>query len=661
MNAQAAKKRIDKLTQEINHHRYLYHVLDKSEISESALDSLKKELVDLEKQFPSLVRKDSPSVRVGGVALDKFVKVRHSSKILSLTDAFDQADLLDWQERNEKVIKEKIKGYYLELKFDGLTAVLTYKNGILERGLTRGDGIVGEDVTHNLKTIESIPLSLSNIKNLPGNVEVRGEVVMSKKVFEKFPTFANPRNAAAGSIRQLDSRLAASRHLDFYAFEVISDLGQKTHEESHALLKKLGFKTSPYNQFCKDLISVNKYLDTWIEKRKKLPYQTDGAVVVVNDLSQEKRLGSVGKSERWMIAYKFPAEQVTTQVLDIHVQVGRTGALTPVAILKPVSVAGTTVSRATLHNQDEIDRLDVRVGDTVIIQKAGDIIPDVVSVLKNLRPDKTKKFRLPKNCPACGARAMRRQGEVAYYCPNKKCFAKNIESLIHFVSKKGFNIEGLGDKIIEQLVEENLISGPQDIFSLKIGDLEGMTGFAQKKADNIIKSIDKAKNINLSNFIYALGIRHVGEETAVLLSEHFYNIDKIQKATIEDLEDLDDIGPEVAKSIIDWFLDIANQKLLQDLKNAGIKIHSQSPASQKLNGQTFLFTGTLAMSRDEAKRLVRQNGGKIVSSVSKNLDYLVAGDNPGSKLAKAREFSKIKIISEAEFLKLTIGTKNSYH
>lgn len=651
MNVQAAKIRIDKLTQEINHHRYLYHVLDKSEISESALDSLKYELANLEKQFPSLIRKDSPSVRVGGVALDKFIKVRHSTKILSLADAFDQNDLLDWQERNIKILKEKIKGYYLELKLDGLTAVLTYKKGILERGLTRGDGTVGEDVTSNLKTIESIPLVLQDMKNIPDRVEVRGEVVMSKKVFEKFPIFANPRNAAAGSIRQLDSRLAATRHLDFYAFELISDLGQKTHAESHILLKKLGFKTSPYNQFCKDLKAAENYLSTWVEKRKKLPYQTDGAVVVVNDLIQEKRLGSVGKSERWMIAYKFPAEQVTTQVLDIHVQVGRTGALTPVAILKPVSVAGTTVSRATLHNQDEIDRLDVRVGDTVIIQKAGDIIPDLVKVLPKLRTLKAKKFRLPKKCPACGHMVIRREGEVAYYCPNKKCFAQNIESLIHFVSKKGFNIEGLGDKIIEQLVEQNMISGPQDIFSLKTGDLEGLEGFAEKKADNIIKAIANAKSINLTNFIYALGIRHVGEETAILLAGHFGSLEKLAKANLEDLRDLDDIGPEVAKSIVDWFSDSHQQKLLQDLKNSGIGILNPGTQSQKLRGQTFLFTGTLEMSRDEAKRLVRQNGGKIVSSVSKNLDYLVAGESPGSKLTKAQSIGA-KIINESEFLKI---------
>ena len=662
MTKSEAKNRIAKLKEEINHHRYLYHVLDKQEISDGALDSLKKELSDLEKEFPEFLTADSPTQRVSGVALDKFVKVEHSKKVLSLVDAFSRQDIEDWQERNEKILKEKINDYYAELKLDGLTVVLTYREGIFFRGATRGDGSVGEDVTNNLKTVESIPLKLRfpKGKKLPKIVEVRGEIVMHKDVFEKInkeqaknglPLFANPRNVAAGSIRQLDPKVTAKRKLDCMTFELITDLGQKTHEEVHELLMEMGFKTSQYSQRCKNIDEVEAFLKKWVEKRKKLAYQTDGAVIVVNDIIKERRLGHVGKAERWMLAYKFPAEQVTTKVLEIEVQVGRTGALTPVAILEPVSVAGTTVSRATLHNQDEIDRLDVRVGDTVIIQKAGDIIPDIVQVLKKLRNGKEKKFVFPKKCPICGHDVSQKPGEVAYYCTNKKCYGQNIENIIHFVSKKGFNIDGLGDSIVKQLIDESLIVSPADIFSLKVGDLESLDGFAEKKATKLIESIDRAKKIDLSNFLYALGIRHVGEETSIVLANHFGSLAKIIKATQEDLENVPDIGPEVAISIILWFDE--NQALIDDLLNNGVKISNPKISSHKLANKTFLFTGSLSLDRDEAKDIVRSMGAKVVSGVSKNLDYLVVGDNPGSKLSKAQDIKTIKIISEQEFLKLT--------
>lgn len=656
-----AKKRINKLIDEINHHRHLYHVLDKQEISDSALDSLKKELESLEKQFPEFLRSDSPSQRVGGQALGKFVKVTHSSKVLSLVDAFKIEDIHDWQERNEKLLGQKVKGYYSELKLDGLTVVLTYKNGVFWRGATRGDGKVGEDVTNNLKTIESIPLSLKPLKGskLPEIVEVRGEVVMHKDVFEKInkkqakqglPLFANPRNVAAGSIRQLDPKIAASRKLDCIVFEIITDIGQKTHEESHQFLAKLGFKTNPNNKYCQDISEVDKYLKKWVDKRKTLPYWTDGAVIVVNDIAQEKILGHIGKAERWMIAYKFPAEQVTTKVLDIEVQVGRTGALTPVAILEPVLLAGSTVSRATLHNQDEIDRLDVRVGDTVIVQKAGDIIPDIVKVLPKLRSGKEKRYKIAKSCPACGSEVIQKSGEVAYYCSNKNCYAKNVEALIHFVSKKGFNIDGLGDRIAAQLMDKGIIVTPADIFRLEIGDLDGLEGFADKKINNLLNSIEVSKDINFSNFVYALGIRHVGEETSILLADHYSHLDKLSQATKDELENLMDIGPEVAKSIVLWFEE--NKKLLDDLLEQGIKIKYPKKTSSKLAGKTFLFTGSLEMSRDQAKSLIRSAGAKVVSSVSSNLDYLVIGEKPGSKLTKAQEYKDIKIIEEKDFLSL---------
>ena len=400
MTKKEAYNRIKKLIKEIDYHRYLYHVLDKQDISDSALDSLKKELFDLELEYPTLIRKDSPTQRVSGQVLSKFKKIKHNSKILSLADAFNYQDLLNWEERNKKILKEKIKGYYTELKLDGLTVVLTYKNSLLFQGATRGDGRSGEEVTNNLKTISSIPLLLRG-KNLPKIIEVRGEVVMTKKVFieinkerkkNDLSLFANPRNIAAGSIRQLNPEIVRSRKLDCFVFELITDLGQKTHEESHNILNTLGFKTSFFNKRCTNLKEVDKYLKKWVEKRKSLPYETDGTVIVVNNIKQEKKLGHIGKAERWMMAYKFPAEQVTTKVLDIEVQVGRTGAITPIAILKPVVVSGSTVSRATLHNIDEIRRLDIRKGDTVIIQKAGEIIPDIVQVLTNLRTGKEKKI-----------------------------------------------------------------------------------------------------------------------------------------------------------------------------------------------------------------------------------------------------------------------------
>lgn len=663
MTKAEAKLRIDKLVQEVNHHRYLYHVLDSQEISDAALDSLKNELAKLEQEWPDLIRSDSPSQRVGGQPLSKFKKIQHSTKILSLVDAFDNQDIRDWEDRNEKILKEKIKGYYCELKLDGLTVVLTYKKGIFVQGATRGDGSIGEDVTNNLKTIESIPLALHQVAGLklPETVEVRGEVVMEKFIFEKInkdqekrglPPYANPRNIAAGSIRQLDPKVTASRKLQCVAFELITDLGQKTHQQSHDLLKKLGFKTSPYNEYCPRVEVVDKYLAKWQEKRKKLSFMTDGSVIVVNDIAQEKKLGHIGKAERWMLAYKFPAEQVTTKVLGIEVQVGRTGALTPVAILQPVPVAGSVVSRATLHNQDEIVRKDVRIGDTVILQKAGDIIPEIVQVLPKLRTGQEKRFKFPSKCPVCHSAVYQKEGEVAFYCTNKKCFAKNVEALIHFVSKKGFNIEGLGDNIIKLLADRNLISTSADIFQLKDGDLRDLPGFADKKINNLLVAINNSKKVSLANFIFALGIRHVGEETSIFLAQHFGTFEKLSRASQEDLEAIYDIGPELAKSIVEWFNDEQNKKLLAQLWQAGVQVKSAAKTSGVLGGKTFLFTGSLNLGRDEAEELVRKNGAKILSNVSKNLDYLVLGENPGSKLAKAQAIKSIKIIDEKEFLKL---------
>ncbi|MBU1131355.1 NAD-dependent DNA ligase LigA [Patescibacteria group bacterium] len=662
MNKQEAKTRIEKLKKEIETHRYLYHVLDKQEISDAALDSLKHELYELEQRFPEFITPSSPTQRVGGKPLDKFKKVTHSKQILSLEDVFSLEELRKWAEKNQKIAKDSYD-YYCELKLDGLTVVLTYEDGVLIRGATRGDGQTGEEVTQNLKTIESIPLELqksSKIK-LPKVFEVRGEVVMTKKVFEKInkemekkgqPKFANPRNVAAGSIRQLDPQITASRKLDCFAFEIITAAGQKTHEEVHQLLKELGFKTNPHNQHCKDLPAVGNYLKKWEKAREKLEYLTDGVVVVINNINIQKKLGHIGKAERWMAAYKFPAEQAATIVEDIQVQVGRVGTLTPVAILKPVRVAGSTVSRATLHNQDEINRLDVRLGDTVIIQKAGDIIPDIVKVLPKLRTGKEKKFNMPAKCPICNSNVIKPSGEVNHYCSNKNCFAVEREKINHFVSKAGFNIEGLGPKIVEQLINEGLVTDAADLFKLTEGDLEPLERFAEKSAKNLVESIQSVKEIELAKFINALGIRHVGEETAIALAHQFGSLTKLESADLEELESIRDIGGVVAKSIYEYFRDRESQNFLKKLENVGVQVSSSKVQSGKLSGKTFVLTGSLeSLPRDEAKDKIRSLGGQISESVSQKTDYVVAGDEPGSKFDKAKKLG-VKIISEKEFLKL---------
>ena len=666
MNKHEAGQRVAKLKKEIEHHRYLYHVKDTQEISDAALDSLKHELYQLEQDYPELITADSPTQRVGGLPSVKFSKVQHSHPILSLEDVFSMEEAYQWEAKNQKIISGPYQ-YYGELKLDGLTVVLTYYDGVLFRGATRGDGQTGEDVTENLKTIESIPLELNAAdKNLldkiPKVFEVRGEVVMTKSVFAKInqeqarlglPLYANPRNVAAGSIRQLDPKVTAQRKLDCFAFEIITDLGQKTHEEVHHILNRLGFKTDPQSVFCKNLAAVEKYIQQWQTKRLQLDYQTDGVVVVINDLGIARRLGSIGKAERWMVAYKFPAEQATTLVQDITVQVGRTGALTPVALLKPVRIAGTTVSRATLHNLDEIKRLDIRIGDTVIIQKAGDIIPDIVRVLPKLRTGREKRFNMPKKCPICRNVVFKPAGEVNYYCSNKKCFAVERERLIHFVSRKGFNIEGLGPKIIEQLVNEGLIAGPADLFKLTVGDLQPLERFAEKSAQNLVKAIQSSKKIELAKLIYALGIRHVGEETADALAEHFGSLAKIQSAGRADLAAISDIGEVVAASIVEYFKDNEHRQFLKDLKKVGTEaFQTVSRQLSKIAGKTFALTGTLSwLTRDEAKDKIRQAGGKIAGTVSRRTDYVVAGANPGAKYDQALNLG-VNIITDKDFLEL---------
>ncbi len=663
MNKEQAKKRIDKLRAEIEHHRYLYHVLDAPEISDGALDSLKNELESLEKAYPEFITQDSPTQRVGGRPLAKFKKVSHAKPMLSINDAFSKQDLDDWLERITKLTRANLE-FFCETKMDGLAISLRYENNKLVKAATRGDGQIGEDVTMNIRTIESIPLRLRVGNNeLPNVVEVRGEVYMTKAVFEKLnkdlakrgeKVFANPRNAAAGSVRQLDPKLSASRELKFMAYDLVTDLGLKTHQAVHQKLKQIGFRAGDYLRLCKNLDEVFTFFSDLQKIRHKLPYWIDGVVVMVNDLAILNQLGVTGKAPRGLVALKFPAEQVTTIVENIIVQVGRTGVLTPVAVLRPVLVSGSTVSRATLHNFDEIDRLHIKIGDTVIIQKAGDIIPEVVQVIKNLRTGREKNIKIPTKCPVCNAAVVRPKGEVNFYCSNKNCFAMQQEQLYHFVSKNAFNIVGLGPKIIDQLIDEGLIKDAADIFDLTKGDLEPMDRFADKAASNLIQSINLAKKITLPRFIYALGIRHVGEQTAQSLADNFHSLDAISKSSQEKLAVINDIGPVVAKSIVDYFYQPKNIKLVTKLLNAGVIVTTEKKSKQnkKLVGKIFVLTGALPnLTREQVKEMIRQQGGRVSSSVSPQTDYVVAGDDPGSKYTRAKNLG-IKILSEKEFLDL---------
>lgn len=672
-----AKNRIEKLKAEINHHRYLYHVLDKPEISDAALDSLKHELARLEGQFPKLVTPDSPTQRVGGQTLPFFKKVPHRAPMLSLEDVFDEGEFTDWIGRISKLAPNEKLEFFGELKIDGFAVSLVYTTSIFTIGSTRGDGQTGEDVTENLKTIEAIPLRLrepkeSEIKNIgldparviktvkSGEVEVRGEVFMTKSVFEKInreqkkrglAEYSNPRNTAAGSIRQLNPALAAQRKLDFLAYDLVTDLGQTEHSQEHDLLKVLGFKTDKYADKLSGAAAVKKFWEAIKKQREKLAWEIDGLVVSVNKNQTYAKLGVVGKAPRGAVAFKFPGKESTSKVKDIVVQVGRTGVLTPVAILEPADIGGVTVTRATLHNEDEIRRLDVRVGDTVIVQRAGDVIPDVVRVLTNLRSQNAKEFHFPKKCPVCGQTVMRAEGEAAHRCVNKNCPAQHREGLYHFVSKKAFNIIGLGAEIVDKLVDAGLVKTAADFFGLKPKDLLELEGFAEVSANKLIASIQKSKKISLARFIYSLGIIHVGEETANLLAMYFGDLKDLMFSSVEGLQKVPGVGEKAARSIKNWFDFKDNQHLIAKLDNV-VEIQKMPKVAKKLAGKTFVFTGTLeTITRDAAKEKVRLLGGDVSSSVSKETDYVVAGENAGSKLDKATELG-VKVLSEREFLKL---------
>lgn len=667
INKTKAREQIKKLRKLVDKYRYGYHVLDKPLVSDEVNDSLKHQLQELENQFPDLVTPDSPTQRVGGKPLAKFKKVKHQTPMLSLRDAFSEEEIKEWQERNERFLKKSFKTrYYAELKIDGLAVSLIYQDGVLKKGATRGDGRTGEDVTQNLKTIEAIPLKLrKDSKYYPkvpkGRFEVRGEVYLPKSSFEKLnkeqkkkrePLFANPRNAAAGSIRQLDPKIAASRDLSFVAYEITTDIGQKAHHQEHEMAKDLGFKVIKENRLFQTLEEVESFCKEIEKKREKLPYQIDGIVVVIDDDTIYIQLGVIGKAPRGLIAFKFAPEEATTKLLDIIIQVGRTGALTPVAVLEPVLVAGSTVSRATLHNEDEIKRKDIRIGDTVIIRKAGDVIPEVVKPLKELRPKDTKKFRMPRKCPVCQGAIKRKQGMVAHYCINRKrCPAQNRRAIEHFVSKNGLDIEGLGPKILDQLISEGLVKDPSDIFKLKEKDLEPLERFAEKSAKNIITSIQNSKKVSLGRLIYALGIRHVGEETAYDLADEFGSLENLSQTSQERLEKVADVGTIVAKSISRYFKNKANQRLIKELKRVGLEVE-QKKGKGRLKNMSFVFTGSLKnLSRDQAKQRVRELGAEIHETVTKDTNYLVVGKEPGSKYQQAKK-KKIETISEKEFLRI---------
>jgi len=665
MDKEQAEKRIEVLRKEIDENRYLYHVLDKPRVSDAVDDSLKHELAQLEEQYPDLVTSDSPTQRVGGKPLDKFEKVKHSSPMLSLTDAFSPEDLKKWEERLSKLVgEEKIKesGYYCELKMDGLAVTLIYKNGVFDKGATRGDGKVGEDVTNNLKTIESIPLKLK--PGAPQDVEVRGEIYLSKKDFEKLnevqkkiggQIYANPRNIAAGSIRQLDPKIAAERNLQFMMYSIASDLDLKNHSDEHELARKIGFKTNEANRICKDLDDVFAFLKKWESERKDLPYQTDGIVVGINDKKLFARLGVVGKAPRGQIAYKFAAEEATSVVKEIIVQIGRTGKLTPVAVLEPTIVAGSTVSRATLHNDDEIKRKDIKIGDTVIIRKAGDVIPEVKEPIKRMRSGDEKTFKMPSSCPICGGDVVKKPGQVDWYCKDRNCSVRKQRELEHFVSKGAFEVEGLGPKILSKLVEEGLLKDASDIFDFKFEDLEPLERFAEKSAQNIIDAIDEKKTISLERFIYALGIRHIGTQMAIDFAKQFGSLDRFLKIREGEFGRMYGVGIEVKRSVLDYLNNPKNLDMINKLIKSGVKVTDyHSPvSSNKLNGSSFVVTGTLEkMTREDAHKKIIQNGGDVHSSVSSKTNYLVVGDEPGeNKLNQAEKFGT-NIISERDFISM---------
>ena len=664
------EKQIEKLREEIRRHEYLYYVLDQPEISDVKFDRMMEELQKLEAEHPELVTPDSPTQRVGGAPRKGFETRRHSPAMMSLDNTYSMEELDEFDRRVRELAGRERVEYVTEHKFDGLSMSLIYEGGVLTRGVTRGDGITGEDVTANVRTIRPIPLRVEagilKKLGLPQDFEVRGEIIMPLRAFEALnekqdeeggKRYANPRNVAAGSVRVLDPEITRSRHLDFYAYYLLAGGREPMPLHSQALqaLAKMHFKISPDWHVCTSLDAVKKFIDAWESKREKLPYEIDGIVIKLNEIALQQELGYTAKAPRWAVAYKYPARQETTVVNDVIFQVGRTGTLTPVAVLEPVEVGGVTVSRSTLHNMDEIARLGLRIGDTVIIERAGEVIPHVIKVTKEGKH--RREIVIPERCPECHSRIHKDPEEVAYRCVNASCPAKRKESLLHFASRHAMNIDGLGEKIVDQLVDKGLVKDFADLYELKLDDVAALERMAEKSARNLLEEIQASKNNTLARLIYALGIRFVGERTGQLLASHFASLPKLAEASMEQLEEVTEVGPKVAQSIADFFSEPANQKLIKRLKDEGLKMTEKREAleSTRLAGKTFVFTGALARrSRDEAGAETMRHGGKVSGSVSKLTDYVVVGADPGSKYDKARALG-VAILNEDEFDQLLAG------
>ena len=665
-----AAARAAKLRELINDYRYHYHVLNKSIMSEAAADSLKHELTRIEEKYPDLITADSPTQRVAGEPLPGFKQVQHSSRMLSLNDVFDADELAAWIDRIKKLLPAGTKlEYFMDIKMDGLAAALDYQDGVYKQAITRGDGFVGEDVSANVRTIESVPLRLrqtkDNAKFLRGRTEIRGEIVMYKEDFRKLnarqakagrPAFANPRNTAAGTIRQLNPKLVAARPLHFHAYDLIRDSKAEvpTNNFAYETLCALGIIANPMATVAKSADEIINFYKKWEHERQKLPFNTDGLVVKVNDRRLHERLGVVGKAPRGSVAFKYPAEQATTKVKDIFVSIGRTGAATPVAMLEPVVVAGSTVQMATLHNEGEVHRKDIRIGDSVIVHKAGDVIPEVIRPLVKLRDGSEKKFVMPTRCPDCGTRLVKAKAtEAIWRCPNNACPSRSWKLIGHFASKGALDIDGLGEKNAMALIEAGLIKDPADIYKIKNDDLLKLERFADISAAKLVAAIQDKKNPPLPRFIYALGIRQVGEQTAIDLANHFHSLEKLRSATIDELSQIEGVGEVVAESIVEWFARPSHKRLLDKFKKLGVKPQDIRRSAGPLTGKSFVITGSLeSISREEAAERIRARGGTFQTSVGNETDYLVVGDNVGANKLDRAEKLGTKQIDEQKLLDL---------
>jgi DNA ligase (NAD+) len=664
-NEKKLEKKIEALREKIRHHEYRYYVLDDPELSDADFDKLMNELKRIEAEHPTLVTPDSPTQRVGGKPREGFVKAKHSSPMLSLDNAYSEEELRDWERRVHELSGRNDLEYMCELKLDGMSLALVYSEARLERGITRGDGSVGEDVTSNVRTVRSIPLVISKEKlkkaGIPADFEVRGEMLMPLAAFRKLneererqglAVFANPRNFTAGTVRQLEPSITAQRRMDYFAYMLLKDGKTFFDRQSKAMdaLELAGFKVNPNRKLARNLEEAWKFIQSWEKKRESLPYEIDGIVIKVDRTAWQRELGFTGKAPRWAIAFKYAARGGVTQIEDIVPQVGRTGKLTPVAWLKPIPIGGTTVSRATLHNMDEIDRLGVKIGDWVEVERGGDVIPKVVKVVEDKEhPRGRKHFEMPEHCPVCGGNVVRTPGEADHRCVNANCPAKLQGTILHFASRHVMNIDGLGDALVNQLTERGLVKNVADLYKLTKDNLLQLERMGEKSAENVLAELESSKKLPLERVIYGLGIRFVGERTAQFLAEHFGSLDAIMKATAEELEEVNEVGPRIAESIVEFFSDEHNRKLVSDLRKAGLTFTGQKKEKgTRLAGKTFVLTGTLERhTRDEAKKMIEDAGGRVSGSVSKKTDYVVAGSDAGSKLDKARELG-VSVIGEAE-------------